>query len=82
MGQHDVKELEPESLRVAHLPDVHVPVLAVSGTKDPFGTPDELATHLATIGGPLTTVLVPGPHAPTDDAAVALAVRDWLATLG
>lgn len=73
---------KPEKLRVAHLPDVHVPVLAVSGAKDPFGSPDELATHLTTLGGPLTTVLVPGTHSPTDDSAVALAVRDWLTTLG
>lgn len=68
----------PDRLRVEHLPDVTVPVLAVSGTRDPFGSPDELATHLATIRGPLTTVLVAGDHSPKDDAAVAAIVRDWL----
>ncbi|WP_199424049.1 alpha/beta hydrolase family protein [Actinotalea solisilvae] len=72
----------PERLRVEHLPSVHVPVLAVSGTRDPFGTPEELATHLATIPGPVTTVLVPGAHAPADDGAVGAAVADWLVALG
>ncbi|NYI59262.1 alpha/beta hydrolase family protein [Cellulomonas soli] len=73
---------KPGTLRVAHLPEVHVPVLAVSGEHDPFGTPEELALHLGTLGGPLTTVLVPGGHQPDGDAAVAAAVRDWLTTLG
>ncbi|WP_448631093.1 alpha/beta hydrolase family protein [Cellulomonas soli] len=73
---------KPASLRVQHLPAVHVPVLAVSGLRDPFGTPAELAEHLAALGGPHELVLVPGAHAPTDDAAVAAAVRDWLVRLG
>ncbi len=69
----------PERLRVEHLPRVDVPVLAVSGTTDPFGTPDELTTHLATVAGPVTLVLVRGPHAPTDPPVVE-AVRSWLPT--
>lgn len=68
----------PERLRVEHLPSLHVHVLAVSGTRDPFGTPEELATHLAVVPGPVTTVLVPGAHAPTDDTAVGAAVAQWL----
>lgn len=67
----------PEQLRVEHLPRVGVPVLAVSGATDPFGTPDELAAHLATLAGPTTLVVVPGAHAPAD-APVVAAVRDWL----
>lgn len=73
---------KPERLRIEHLPAVHVPVLAVSGRRDPFGSPEELAEHLTAIPGPLTTVLVPGAHAPPDDAAVCAAVRDWLRGLG
>jgi predicted alpha/beta-hydrolase family hydrolase len=38
---------KPEQLRVAHLPDVHVPMLFVQGSRDAFGTPDELAPHVA-----------------------------------
>ena len=67
----------PDRLRVDHLPRITVPVLAVSGVKDPFGTPDELRSHLASIAGPLTLVLVPGAHAPADGPVVA-AVRSWL----
>jgi len=72
----------PDKLRIEHLPLLQLPVLAVSGERDPFGTPDELRAHLAAIAGPLTTVFVPGTHTPSNDAAVAQAVRDWLATLG
>ncbi|MBO3088000.1 alpha/beta hydrolase family protein [Cellulomonas dongxiuzhuiae] len=68
----------PEQLRIAHLPRIDVPVLAVSGAADPFGTPDELTAHLAAVTGPVTLVLVAGAHAPTDPPVVA-AVRDWLA---
>ncbi|NKY40928.1 hypothetical protein HGA02_15755 [Cellulomonas septica] len=50
----------------------------MSGQRDPFGSPDELTTHLSTIRGPLTTVFVTGDHSPKDDAAVTAAVRDWL----
>jgi predicted alpha/beta-hydrolase family hydrolase len=71
----------PTTLRTAHLPDLRLPVLAVSGTTDPFGSPAELTEHLAAIPGPVTTVFLPGPHQPTSATAVARAVRDWLATL-
>ena len=72
---------KPTTLRIAHLPDIRVPVLAVSGTTDPFGSPAELTEHLAAIPGPVPTVFLPGPHLPTSQAAVAAAVRDWLGTL-
>lgn len=32
----------PQQLRTAHLPDIRMPTLFVSGTKDPFGTIEEL----------------------------------------
>lgn len=38
---------KPENLRVAHLPDIHVPVLSISGTRDAFGTPEELRSAFA-----------------------------------
>ena len=71
----------PDTLRIAHLPDIRVPVLAVSGSTDPFGSPAELTEHLAAIPGPVTTVFLPGPHLPTSQAAVAEAVRGWLTAL-
>ena len=71
----------PDTLRIAHLPQIRIPVLAVSGTTDPFGTPDELTAHLAAVAGPVTTVFLPGPHQPTSLTAVADAVRVWIETL-
>lgn len=41
----------PEQLRVAHFATLRTPLLVVQGTRDDFGSPDELATHLAPLGG-------------------------------
>ena len=38
---------QPDRLRDAHLPVVGRPMLFVQGTRDTFGTPDELAPILA-----------------------------------
>ena len=40
---------KPENLRVDHLPDIEVPCLFISGTRDPFGTPEELESWTSTI---------------------------------
>ncbi len=68
---------KPETVRVAHLPRVAVPVLAVSGASDPYGSPAELTAHLAALAGPVTLVTVPGGHAPADPPVVDT-VRTWL----
>lgn len=44
---------KPDRLRVEHLPRIEVPCLFVSGTRDPFGTPDELERWTATIPAPV-----------------------------
>jgi predicted alpha/beta-hydrolase family hydrolase len=74
----------PEKLRTEHLPDVRVPCLFVSGTRDPFGSPDELAAALEQVGGPVTVHLVEGGghDLKRADAAVAAVVADWVARLG
>ncbi|WP_402462559.1 alpha/beta hydrolase family protein [Isoptericola aurantiacus] len=72
---------KPEKLRTEHLPDLDLPVLFVSGARDPFGTPDELAAHTAAIPGPVTRITLPGTHEVKDDDAVAAAVADWVAAL-
>ncbi|PZR52612.1 dienelactone hydrolase [Xylanimonas oleitrophica] len=73
---------KPDRLRVEHLPAIDVPVLLVSGDRDPFGTPDELAEHAAAIRGPVTLVTLPGAHdVKGKDAEVAAAVAGWVATL-
>ena len=39
----------PEQLRSKHLPDIRVPMLFVQGSKDAFGTPEELKPILKTL---------------------------------
>lgn len=73
---------QPDALRTAHLPNVRVPVLAVSGATDPYGTPTELADALALCAGPVCQVTVDGPHVPADPSAVAAAVAAWVVGLG
>lgn len=71
---------KPEKLRIEHLPAIDVPTLVVSGTKDPFGTPEELLHHLDAISGPVTYVWVEGAGHEWKgrDAQVAAVVGDWL----
>ena len=74
---------KPEKLRVEHLPQITVPCLFVSGTRDPFGTPDELREATAVIPGPVThhTVEGKGHDLKGVDDQVAHVVRDWLRSL-
>ena len=51
---------KPDRLRVEHLPAITVPCLFVSGTKDPFGTPDELEHWTSTIPGAVRHVWIDG----------------------
>lgn len=71
----------PDALRTEHFAALKVPCLFVSGTKDPFGTTDELEAHAAAIAGPVTFVWVEraGHEWKRRDDAVAEVVADWLA---
>jgi predicted alpha/beta-hydrolase family hydrolase len=51
----------PTQLRTAHLPNLRIPALFVSGTKDAFGSTEELQTAIKLI--PAKTRLVPVPGA-------------------
>jgi len=74
---------QPAKLRVEHLPEITVPVLAISGEKDPFGTPAEFEEHFAAITGPLTMVWVPGNHDPVKaEPEITARITAWLADLG
>jgi predicted alpha/beta-hydrolase family hydrolase len=72
-----------DNLRVAHLPELALPCLFVSGTRDPFGTPEELESHTAAIPGPVTHVWIEGGRHDLKgaDAQVAEAVTAWARTL-
>jgi predicted alpha/beta-hydrolase family hydrolase len=70
---------KPDKLRVEHFGEINVPVLVVSGDKDPFGTPAEFEEHLAAIPGPVTVVWLKGGHDPRNqDGVIAETVADWL----
>lgn len=73
----------PEKARTEHLPAIEVPCLFVSGTRDAFGTREELETASQAIRGAVTHVWIDGgDHGlRRKDAAVAAAVRDWITNL-
>jgi uncharacterized protein len=50
----------PDELRDKHLPDITVPMLLVQGSRDAFGTPDELAPILKRIKSPAELCVVEG----------------------
>jgi hypothetical protein len=70
----------PERSRTAHFPDITVPCLFVSGDRDPFGSPGELAAATQLIPGPVTHAWLPGgDHSLRGrDAAVTAIVACWL----
>ena len=74
---------KPEKLRVDHFGDLTVPCLFICGTKDPFGTPDELEGHASAIPGPVTHHWVEGKRHDLRgaDEEIAATVTHWLARL-
>ncbi len=73
----------PEKLRTEHFPAIDVPCLFVSGTRDAFGSPDELESATAAIAGAVTHHWIEGgDHGlRRRDAQVAGIVRDWVTAL-
>jgi uncharacterized protein len=73
----------PDKLRVDHFPALDVPCLFVSGTSDPFGTPEEMEAHTAAIPGPVTHVWIAGGRHDLRraDVQVSDAVATWVAGL-
>ena len=51
---------KPDKMRTEHFPALRTPALFVSGTKDPFGTPDEIRKALALIPGRHELQLIEG----------------------
>ena len=70
----------PEKPRTEHLPRLNVPCLFISGTRDAFGTPDELSAAAQTIPGEVTHVWIEGgDHGlRKKDQEVVDAVRSWI----
>ena len=74
----------PDNLRTAHLPVLTVPCLFVQGTRDPFGSPDELTAATATIPGPVTHEWIDGGRHDLKgaDRRIGELVAAWLSGLG
>jgi len=74
---------KPDHLRIEHLPRVHVPSLFVSGSRDEFGSPEELIRELDAIPVPPTIEFIEGGRHELKghDAHVAELVRQWLMAL-
>jgi uncharacterized protein len=51
---------KPDQLRAKHLPDITAPMLFVQGSRDAFGTPDELRPILKTLTVPAELHIVDG----------------------
>ena len=70
----------PDRLRVHHFEQLAVPCLFVSGTRDAFGSPQELEQATAAIPGPVTHCWVEGKdHGMRGaDAVVANLVTEWV----
>ncbi len=49
---------KPTDLRTAHFPALQTPALFIHGSRDPFGTPEELEAALKLIPAPTTLVIV------------------------
>lgn len=71
---------KPERLRTEHLPLLEVPCLFVTGTRDPFGSPDELQEATAAIPGPVTHHWLEGAthDVKRHDDEICDVVRAWI----
>lgn len=74
---------KPDRLRVEHFPRLTVPCLFISGTRDTFGTPDELQQWTATIPGPVTHEWLDGKGHDLKgcDQRIAALVAAWMSAL-
>lgn len=72
-----------DKLRVEHLPDISVPCLFISGTRDPFGSPEELTHWTATIPAHVEHLWIEGGRHDLRgaDETIADAIDDFVTAL-
>ena len=73
---------KPTNLRIEHLPQVRVPILCVSGTRDNFGSPTELEEAFSLVPSEVTWQWIDnGRHElARADHDVAQRVATWIST--
>jgi uncharacterized protein len=74
---------KPDRLRTDHFPQISSPCLFISGSRDAFGTPEELAHHAAMIPGSVThhTIERSDHSLKGHDDLIADIVSSWVAAL-
>jgi predicted alpha/beta-hydrolase family hydrolase len=74
---------KPEQLRTEHLPRLSTKALFISGTRDEFGTPEELANAFALLPSPPAVQFIEGGRHELKghDEHVATLLKDWLRTV-
>ena len=74
---------KPETLRIEHLPRLTSRTLCVSGTRDDFGTPDELTSAFAVVPGDVQWHWIENARheLARKDEIVAEVCADWIRTL-
>ena len=74
---------KPEQLRIEHLPRLVAKALFISGTRDEFGTPEELTGAFALLPSPPAVQFIEGGRHELKghDEHVATLLKDWLRTV-
>ena len=74
---------KPEQLRTEHLPRLVAKALFISGTRDEFGTPEELTAAFALLPLPPAVQFIEGGRHELKghDEHVATLLKDWLRTV-
>lgn len=75
---------KPEKLRTEHFPELKVPCLFVSGTRDAFGSPEEMEEATSAIPAPVTHRWIDGKdHGLRGvDGRICELALEWMAGLG
>ena len=74
---------KPEKLRTEHLHRVKTPSVWISGSRDTFGSPDELSTAMELLAGPHSAHFIEGKghDLKGSDGDIASIVTDWVNAL-
>jgi uncharacterized protein len=74
---------KPEQLRAAHLSQIRVPTLLIHGTRDPFGSPEELRKYAGKLRGKKKFHFIDGGRheLKNKDEEIAIVIKSWTSAL-